>query len=1102
MARDGDFDKTVSGDSSERVREVIADCLRRRAAGETVPDQSIIDAHPDLMPDLADELRKLRLVEAAWEEAADGRPHDGDTETLGPAGLHIRCPHCHNPVEIVVDTPLTDIACSACGSHFNLVEDDSIYTTPAVKTIGHFETIEHLGTGAFGAVWKARDIELDRTVALKIPRKGQLTAAETQQFLREARAAAQLRHPNIVSVHEVGREGDTLYIVSDLVRGVSLSDWLTTRRLSSREVAELCAKIAEALHHAHEAGVIHRDLKPSNIMMDTTGEPHIMDFGLAKREAGEITVTMDGRPLGTPAYMSPEQAQGQAHLATGRSDVYSLGVIFFELLTGELPFRGNTRMLVHQVIHDEAPSPRKLNSSIPRDLETICLKCLEKESSRRYPTAEVLADELHRFLRGEPIHARPVSAPAHLWRWCKRKPLVAALTAGVVVALLAGTGVSSYFSVEAGAQAQEALDQRALADTKAEVAEKARQEEARYRGLAEAERQEALDNFDTALEAVDNFFIKTSENPQLKAQGQEALRHSLLGSARKFYDELLVKPRPTDPARLAEVGLAYGTLGMINKQVGLPDDAEDALQNKRKIFAGLVVRCPAVHEYRYDLAAAHLHLGKLYEATDRFEKAQTSYETARGIFQRLTVKHPDVPQYWQSFGHSYNDLGLLLEKAGRAIEAEREYQAALRIRERLVAENPDVAKYQNDLGVIHLNMGLFYLVTGSAAKAEASLMKALKVQGPLAALPLEVPEYVNTLAFIHYNLGLLHQRGKQLAQARAAYGAAMKIYEHLTAVHPRVPQYHLDLAKTCFNLARVYRLEGKPDDSVAMLQKTVALQKRFVAAFPTVPGYKHDLAMSYHNLGALYWMTHRFTMADAAYDAAISILERLAAEAEHVTSYSATLGGVYCSKGILLCRRGEPQAALHWYGKAVRRLGKLLQREPRLTEARLALGRTYSGRAEAYAMLKRHAEAVAQYSEALKLTEGPARNAVRMFRAMALAHSGDHARAAAEAEAVASANEGDGEALNAVAYIFVRAAHAAGRDESLTERNRARLAEQYAARAIALLAKAQATGLFNGASGVRRLMTDPRLAPLRDRDDFKKLTRSVTSKETSSPGKP
>jgi WD40 repeat protein/serine/threonine protein kinase len=295
--------------------------------------------------------------------------------------------------------------------------------------MGRFELVERLGVGGFGSVWKARDKELDRTVAIKIPRAYGMTLEEQENFFREARAAAQLRHPNIVSVHEVGRDGANVYIVSDYVRGVNLSDWLTGQKLTNREAAELCVEIAEALHHAHENGVVHRDLKPANIMIDADGHPHLMDFGLARREAGEVTVTMDGQVLGTPAYMSPEQARGESHTADRRSDIYSLGVILFQLLTGELPFRGNVRMIMHQVMHDDPPSPRKLNANIPKDLETITLKCLDKIKASRYPTASALAGELVRFLKGEPIQARPVSRIQRLTRWAVRRPTAALLLA-------------------------------------------------------------------------------------------------------------------------------------------------------------------------------------------------------------------------------------------------------------------------------------------------------------------------------------------------------------------------------------------------------------------------------------------------------------------------------------------------------------------------------------------------------------------------------------------------------------------------------------------------------------------------------------------------
>jgi WD40 repeat protein/tRNA A-37 threonylcarbamoyl transferase component Bud32 len=327
--------------------------------------------------------------------------------------------------------------------------------------------LDRVGQGSFGTVWRARDTQLDRIVALKIPHRHAIESpVDSERLHREARVAAQLRHPGIVRLYEILTIGESPVLVSDFIGGEPLKDLLERRRLTFRESALLAAQIAEALDHAHECGLVHRDIKPANIMMEHVGaladtgalpaesqepsrlgRPVVVDFGLALRPETEIVMTMEGQIVGTPAYMSPEQAAGLGRQVDRRSDLYSLGVVLYQLLCGEVPFRGSRAMLIHQVLNEDPRPPRQLNDRIPRDLETICLRALAKSPGRRYATAGEMAADLRSFLRGEPCKARPVGRLERAWLWALRNPSLAVACGAACALLLAVVVVSLLFAV-------------------------------------------------------------------------------------------------------------------------------------------------------------------------------------------------------------------------------------------------------------------------------------------------------------------------------------------------------------------------------------------------------------------------------------------------------------------------------------------------------------------------------------------------------------------------------------------------------------------------------------------------------------------------------
>lgn len=411
-----------------QIERIVDGFLKELRNGASSDPSEVAARHPELAPQLEEQLRLAATIGKVFQAKLAINNGTPLLSTMADV-LRIDCPHCGKKIQLI-DTR-AEVQCGTCGSSFTPPDNATQvrHTVSSPQFTERFELIRELGQGSFGAVYQAVDTTLKREVAVKVPRLGTFNSAtEEQRFIREAQSAARLSHPGIVPVHDIGT-AESLFIVSEYIPGITLADLITGSKVSFRESAVLIASLSDALDYAHSEGVIHRDVKPANVLLDLKNRPHLTDFGMARLAEPEFTMTIDGEILGTPAFMSPEQAAAEHHRVDRRSDVYSLGVTLYRMLSGELPFRGSQRMLLHQVMNEEPRAPRKINDAIPCDLETIALTAMQKEPAKRYQSAKELADDLRRWLAGDPIHARPPSAFEVCWKWCRKRPMVSALIA-------------------------------------------------------------------------------------------------------------------------------------------------------------------------------------------------------------------------------------------------------------------------------------------------------------------------------------------------------------------------------------------------------------------------------------------------------------------------------------------------------------------------------------------------------------------------------------------------------------------------------------------------------------------------------------------------
>lgn len=717
--------------------------------------------------------------------------------------------------------PLADVQTrTAGGGSGEPLRDDFAPVIPG------FEILEVVGHGGMGVVYRARQMALDRTVALKMILSGQhARTKELQRFQAEAKNIARLQHPNIVQIYEVGEAAGLPYIALEFVAGGTLSNKIARDPQPPRYAAEIVEALARAMHYAHERGIVHRDLKPANILLDEQGHPKVTDFGVAKSLEFESGATQTGQVLGTPSYMAPEQAAGASNRVGAAVDIYALGATLYDLLTGRPPFNGSSVLDTLELVRTREPvPPNQLAGNIPRDLETIALKCLQKDPSRRYESAAMLADDLRRFLDGRPIVARPVGSVEKAWRWAKRNPSLAGLGTAVAVLLIAVATVTSILSYRLSLQkrdAEHARDQEAIAKEKAlqeqHKAEKARDSEAAARKLTIEQRELALNTVRDVLLRVDELMkndarlfpvrveiirrmiddvdrIRDHANKNPLEDRTEAIAFSRIGeiyfianrikdaheSYLKAYQKLkaLTDAAPDDPNAIRNLAFTVHKLAEAEWRLGNGKKARElhatglALRQKRfDLLEGgaEIERADAQMDVAESLslvAYADLRLGEP-------DLAEKNYLESTKVFNGLPPPLPNWLKTRRMVAENKVRLADAISRLKRPEQAQQHYLTALKDREEILNTMPprgtNRVVIQTDVGQSRMYLGDFFLfVQRDPITADLHYRLALDIFDPMLKDDPDNIDLRQRTAATHYRLGVTAGRRPDVAMLMGA----------------------------------------------------------------------------------------------------------------------------------------------------------------------------------------------------------------------------------------------------------------------------------------------------------------------------------------------